>query len=67
MPKANDFKKGVGAELRFALTSFYMFPTSVFIDACYGFDSFNKIVRDETVTYGKEIRLYAGVLFDFNL
>ncbi len=67
VPKANTFKKGVGAELRFALNSFYLFPTSVFLDACYGFDSFNRTVRGEVITYGKELRLYAGVLFDFNL
>lgn len=67
MPSMSDFKKGVGAELRFALNSFYMFPTSVFFDACYGLDSFTRTVRGETLTYGKEIRLYAGILFDFNL
>ncbi|MCE1188077.1 MAG: biopolymer transporter Tol, partial [Ignavibacteria bacterium] len=36
-PCIKDFKKGAGAELRCALTSFYMFPTDVFFSAAYGF------------------------------
>jgi len=66
IPKLNQFKKGAGAELRMGLTSFYMFPTSVFLNAAYGFDQFERKARDKVVTYGKEWRLYAGVLFGFD-
>lgn len=67
VPKAKAFKKGVGSELRFALNSFYLFPTSVFINACYGFDKVEKMVDKTPVKYGREFLFYAGILFDFNL
>ena len=66
VPGIKDFKKGAGAELRFGLTSFYMFPTSVFFNAAYGFDNVDRKTRDKIVTYGKEWRLYAGILFGFD-
>ncbi len=66
-PKIKDFKKGIGSQIRFALNSFYLFPTSIFFDASYGFDSFQRTVNKQVITYGKEIRLYGGILFDFNL
>ena len=64
-PEFNDFKKGIGAELRIKMTSFYLFPTSVFFNASYSFDQFTREVRGEMVTYGKEWRIYGGILFDF--
>lgn len=64
-PNLSEFKKGAGAELRFKLISFYLFPTSIFINASYSFDQFSREIRGETVTYGKEWRLYGGILFDF--
>jgi Tol biopolymer transport system component len=66
MPSLSDFKKGAGAELRIGMTSFYMFPTNIFFNASYGFDKFERVVRDKTLSYGKEWRLYAGVLFGFD-
>lgn len=65
IPAIKDFKKGAGAELRFALNSFYLFPTSVFINASYGFDRVERVVRDEVIKYGKEWRFYGGILFGF--
>jgi len=62
-----DFKKGAGAEIRLALTSFYMFPTDVFFNASYGFDKTQRMVRDEIVSYGKEWRFYTGVMFGFDI
>ncbi|MGE5498991.1 MAG: hypothetical protein ACM3Q2_13000, partial [Syntrophothermus sp.] len=64
-PKLSDFKKGVGAELRIKMNSFYTFPTSVFFSAAYSFDKADRIVRDERVSYGKEWQFYGGILFDF--
>ena len=62
-----NFKKGVGAELRIQLSSYYLFPTSVFCNASYGFDEFKRTVNNEIVTYGKEWNLYAGILFGFEI
>jgi len=67
IPSINEFKKGAGAELRIKMTSFYLFPTSVFINAAYSFDQFSRIIRNENITYGKEWQFYGGILFDFNL
>lgn len=67
IPSFDKFKKGAGAELRFQLNSYYLFPTSVFFNASYGFDTFERTVRGETVKYGKEWNFYAGVLFDFEI
>ncbi|RCK74508.1 MAG: tolB protein precursor [Ignavibacteriae bacterium] len=63
------FKRDAGFELRLESFSWYSFPTRIFFNASYGFDKFNKIVRDgkEMVTYGKEWRFYFGVLFGFEL
>lgn len=66
LPEFNDFKKGAGAEVRLKMISFYMFPTSIFFNASYSFDQFDKIVNEETITYGKEWRFYGGILFDFS-
>lgn len=65
--KLADVKKGAGAELRFSLNSFYLFPTSIFLNAAYGFNSFERNVREEKVAYGKEWNFYAGVLFGFDI
>jgi len=67
LPELNQFKKGVGAELRIQLNSYYLFPTSIFFNASYGFDEFNRVVNDETVTYGKEWSFYGGILFGFEI
>jgi len=67
IPSFDTFKKGAGAELRFQLNSYYLFPTSVFFNASYGFDTFERNIRGESVKYGKEWRFYAGVLFDFEI
>ncbi|OQY78821.1 MAG: biopolymer transporter Tol, partial [Ignavibacteriales bacterium UTCHB3] len=66
--EAGHFKKGAGAELRFALNSFYLFPTAVFVSAAYGFDGIEKETQTgERVKYGKEWHFYGGVLFGFDL
>ena len=65
-PKLSNFKKGAGFEFRIKMISFYMFPTSLFFNATYSFDTFTRNVFDETVKYGKEWQFYGGILFDFN-
>ena len=59
-------KKGAGAEIRFKMNSFYLFPTSIFINAAYGFDKFSTTIRGEEIFYGQEWIVYGGVLFDFS-
>ena len=63
----SDLKKDVGAELRLQAFSYYVFPTSIFLNAAYGLDQFTKRFRGADVTYGKELRLYFGILFGFDL
>jgi len=65
--KINQFKKDIGAELRLQMFSSYAFPTSLFFNAAYGFDSFTKHFQGKDVTYGKEVRYYFGMLFGFDL
>ncbi|MBI5059160.1 PD40 domain-containing protein [candidate division KSB1 bacterium] len=60
-----DLKKDIGAGLRMQLHSFYSYPTAISIDVAYGLDKF-AVVEDEARTeYGKELRYYLTVLFDF--
>ena len=66
IPKLDTFKKGAGAELRIQMNSYYLFPTSIFLNAAYGFDKFDRVVNSETITYGKEWQFYGGVLFGFD-
>jgi Tol biopolymer transport system component len=66
MPALDKFKKGAGAELRIQMNSYYLFPTQVFFNAAYGFDQFEREVRNEMVKYGKEWRFYGGILFGFD-
>jgi Tol biopolymer transport system component len=67
--KLSNFKKGIGAELRVQMNSFYMFPTSLFVNVAYGFDEFKRqnIFTKETIKYGKEFLVYFGILFGFEL
>ena len=69
----NNIKTGVGAELRVGMNSYYFFPTSFFISSAYGFNSYDLQLPDafitETptgrVTYGNQILINFGILFDF--
>jgi len=65
--KLKDFKKDIGAQIRLQAFSYYVFPTSIFFDAAYGFDKFTRIYQDKPVTYGQDWNFYFGVLFGFDL
>ncbi|HMS65202.1 MAG TPA: biopolymer transporter Tol [Ignavibacteria bacterium] len=65
--KLDQFKTDIGAQLRLQAFSFYVFPTSFFVDAAYGFDEFSNVVQNEKLTYGKEWNFYLGILFGFDL
>ncbi|MFA7287871.1 MAG: biopolymer transporter Tol [Melioribacteraceae bacterium] len=66
VPAIDNFKKGVGAELRIKVNSFYLFPTSVFFSSAYSFDKITKNILGETINYGKEWSFYGGILFEFD-
>ncbi|MEX1121468.1 MAG: hypothetical protein WED82_05010 [Balneolales bacterium] len=71
----NNIKKGVGAELRFSLNSYYLFPTRFFISGAYGFDRFDMQLPEDFITtgesdhvsYGGELLFNFGLLFDFDI
>ena len=71
----DNLKTGAGAELRFSLNSYYLMPTRFFISGAYGFNQFSLSLPDEflttdasdQVTYGREILINIGLLFDFEL
>ena len=65
---STSFKKDAGFELRLESYSFYAYPTRIFFNGTYGFDSFSITGTDgNPVHYGKEWRFYFGILFDFDL
>ena len=72
-PRFSEFKKDIGAELRLESFSFYSYPTRFFLSAAYGLDRFDRQVPrfeqngPDRVVYGREWRLYFGVLFNFGL
>jgi Tol biopolymer transport system component len=71
----NHLKTGVGAELRFAFNSYYLFPLKFFVNTTYGFNKFNVTLpvqfitttQNNTVQYGREVLFYFGLTFDFDL
>jgi len=65
--KFEGTKKGIGAELRIHMNSYYLFPTDIFFNASYGLDQFQRIVNNQVITYGKEFRFYGGILFGFDI
>ncbi len=68
IPSLREFKTDIGAELRLESFSWYAYPTRVFFSAAYGFDDFERFVRnlDTVVSYGQEWRFSFGILFGFD-
>jgi hypothetical protein len=66
--KGQRFIRDAGFELRLESFSFYAYPTRVFFNATYGFDTFSRYVasRDQVVPYGGEWQFHFGVLFGFD-
>ncbi len=56
-----NFRKAAGSQLRLEMFSFYGYPTRLFFDAAYGFDSF----LNRGIVYGKEWRYYFGITFGY--
>jgi len=61
----SQWKTDIGAGLRLQMHSFYSYPTALAFDAAYGFNRFSVTEEDQTVEYGRELRYYLTVLFDF--
>jgi Tol biopolymer transport system component len=68
LPRLRQFKTDAGMEIRLEAFSWYAYPTRIFFNASYGFDQVDRYIpsRNTTVTYGKEMRFYLGVLFGFD-
>lgn len=70
----NDIKSGIGAELRLSMNSYYLFPSRLFVSGAWGFnrfevtlpESFITTTGQNSVTYGREVLINFGLLFDFN-
>jgi sugar lactone lactonase YvrE len=64
-----QFRRDAGIELRLEAFSYYQYPTRIFFNATYGFDRFDRTIRNSgsTVTYGREWNFHFGVLFGFDL
>lgn len=59
------WKKSVGLQWRLNGFSFYNFPTAIELEIHRGLNKFNRVIKGETYSYGKEFRTYFRVLFDF--
>jgi hypothetical protein len=70
-----DIKTGLGAELRFAFNSYYLFPLKFFASSAYGFNKFDVTLPSEfitgssdgTVPYGNDFIFHFGLTFDFDV
>lgn len=70
----NDMKTGLGAELRFSMNTYYLFPMKFFINTTYGLNRYHVTLPGEFITanevqsieYGSELLFYFGLTFDFD-
>lgn len=70
----DNMKTGLGAELRFAMNSYYLFPMKFFINTTYGLNRYSVTLPGEfisasgvqSVEYGRELLFYFGLTFDFD-
>ncbi len=65
LDKFDNVKKDIGAGLRFQMHSFYSYPTALSFDVAYGLDRFMHTEDDVSTQYGRELRYYLTLLFDF--
>lgn len=70
----DQVKTGIGAELRFAMNHFYLFPMKFFLNTTYGLNRYSVTLPGEFITssgmnsieYGREFLFYFGLTFDFD-
>jgi outer membrane protein assembly factor BamA len=58
-----DFKRDIGFQFRLDTFSNFLFPTRIFWEAVYPFDT----VNIKNVTYTTDWRFYFGLLFEFDI
>lgn len=63
--ESENLRKDIGAGLRMQLHSFYSYPTAISFDLAYGLDKFTVFEDNIGTDYGKELRYYLTLLFDF--
>ena len=61
----HDWKKSVGVQWRVNGFSFYNYPTAIELEIHKGLNKFDRVIKGETYSYGKELRTYFRLLFDF--
>lgn len=71
----DNIKSGLGAELRVAISSYYLFPSRFFVSGAYGLNRFDLSIPEgfvsagerSNVQFGGELLFNFGLLFDFEL
>ena len=63
--KNPDWKYSAGIELRISGFSFYNFPTAIGLEFHRGFDTFERKIENNMLTYGNDERFYLTLLFGF--
>ena len=61
----SDWKYSAGIELRISGFSFYNFPTAIGLEFHRGFDTFERKIENNMLTYGNDERFYLTLLFGF--
>jgi len=59
------WKKSAGLQWRINGFSFYNYPTAIELEIHKGLTKFNRTIKGESYSYGKEYRIYFRLLFDF--
>lgn len=59
----NDFKRDLGFQIRLDTFSNFLFPTKIFWEAVYPFDS----ITINNINYETDWRYYFGILFEFDI
>ena len=59
------WKKSAGLQWRINGFSFYNYPTAIELEIHKGLTKFNRTIKGELYSYGKEYRTYFRLLFDF--
>src|SRR5690606_39729898 len=65
-PGLGELRRDLGAELRLGLGSFYLLPTSLFVSATYGIDSFDFRSEEHTSELQSRENLVCRLLLEKN-
>jgi len=59
------WKKSIGLQWRINGFSFYNYPTAIELEIHRGLTKFERVIKGDSYSYGKENRTYFKLLFDF--